>query len=395
MDLELRRIGEEELPAAWDLTRLAFGIAPERPARWEAGRRTGRLDWGLFEPGGRLVAKATDRDQAHWFGGRLVPATGLAGVVVAPEHRRGGLGRRILTHLLGAARQRGAVIATLFRATPEPYRRLGCEDVGALSWLALPAAALAAVPRPDVAVRAAEPGDVPALAALYGAVARAGAGLIDRSGPLYAGREDALLADHDGVSVALGPGGEIAGYAAWDRGQGHEAAGRLRVQELLAATGPATAALLAVLAGWADVAPTLVLRMAEPDPVALLANLTAARLEQQDRWMLRVLDAPGAVAARGWPPHLAGEAELRLEDGTCPWNTGNWRLVLEGGDGRLEPGGRGALRLAVRGFAALYAGSAGPALLRRSGFLAGGGPEDDAFLQAAAAGPAPTLLDPF
>jgi predicted acetyltransferase len=143
------------------------------------------------------------------------------------------------------------------------------------------------------------------------------------------------------------------------------------------------------------VAPTVELRMAEPEPVTFLANLTAARREQEERWMLRVLDAPGAVAARGWPPHLAGEVELALEDPACPWNTGAWRLVLEEGRGRLEPGGRGSLRLDMRGFAVLYAGAASPAVLRRSGLLAGGDDGDDAFLEAASAGPAPALLDPF
>ena len=29
-----------------------------------------------------LVAKAVDRRQGHWFGGRLVPASGVAGVAV-------------------------------------------------------------------------------------------------------------------------------------------------------------------------------------------------------------------------------------------------------------------------------------------------------------------------
>jgi hypothetical protein len=49
----------------------------------------------------------------------------------------------------------------------------------------------------------------------------------------------------------------------------------------------------------------------------------------------------------------------------------------------------------MRGFALLYAGVGGPALLRRAGLLDGGDANTDAFLQAAAAGPAPALLDYF
>jgi hypothetical protein len=91
--------------------------------------------------------------------------------------------------------------------------------------------------------------------------------------------------------------------------------------------------------------------------------------------MLRVLDARAAVAARGWPPHATGSADLELDDDVCPWNSGAHRLVLEGGSARLEPRGTGAVRLTTRGFAVLYAGAAGPAVLRRPGMLAGGDPD--------------------
>ena len=87
--------------------------------------------------------------------------------------------------------------------------------------------------------------------------------------------------------------------------------------------------------------------------------------------MLRVLDAAGAVAARGWPPHLSGAIDLALDDDVCPWNSGAWRLVLEAGEGRLEPGGSGAVRMTMRGLAVWYAGAADPAVLRRAGLLAG------------------------
>ena len=69
--------------------------------------------------------------------------------------------------------------------------------------------------------------------------------------------------------------------------------------------------------------------------------------------------------------------------------------MLDGGSGRLEPGGSGAVRLTVRGLAVLYAGAAGPAVLRRAGMLTGGDPDSDAFLEAATAGPRPALLDYF
>jgi predicted acetyltransferase len=391
MDYELRALTVEDLPTSWELTRIAFGAGREAPPGW-LGERPGRVTWGMFDAAGRLVAKTTDRAQSHWFGGRLVPATGLAGVVTVPELRRAGLGQRVLTHTLHAARERGAVIATLFRTSPVPYRRVGCEEVGALTWTTVPATSLAAVGRPEgVTLRPAAAADVPAVEEIYRTVARASAGLLERSGPLFASAN--MLTDFDGVTLAVGPGG-IEGYASWDREGGYDTSGRLRVYDLIGLTPDATCALLAMLGTWGDVAPTIAIRLVEGDPAPLLAPFVGTAVQGREPWMLRVIDAAGAMAARGWPPHLSASVDLALDDDVCPWNAGAWRLVLDGGEGRLEPGGSGAVRLTMRGLAVLYAGAASPAVLRRAGLLAGDERSDE-LLAAASAGPPPALQDYF
>jgi predicted acetyltransferase len=388
---EIRALTVDDLPASWELTRIAFGADKEAPPGWLTDR-PGRVTWGVFDAAGRLVAKAMDRDQGHWFGGRLVPATGLAGVVTVPELRGTGLGRMALTRTLHAAHDRGAVIATLFRSGPGPYRSLGCEEVGALTWVAVPATAFAAVKRPpDFTLRAAAAEDAATVDEIYRSVARASAGMIERSGSIFEGLQ--TLERVDGVTLAVGPGG-VEGYASWDREPGYDVSGRLSVFDLIGLTPGATQALLAMLGTWRDVTPTIRVRLPDSDPMTLLAPLVHTEVESRDAWMLRVLDAPRAIAARGWPPHLAGAVDLAIDDDVCPWNSGSWRLVLEGGEGRLEPGGGGAVRFTPRGLAVWYAGAADPAVLRRAGLLAG---DDgaDAFLAAASAGPRPALQDYF
>lgn len=392
---DVRRLTGEDSPAAWELGRLAFGGDRDPPPNWSV-ERPGRRTWGAFDARGRLVARSVDREQGHWFGGRLVPASGVAGVAVIPELRGSGLARRLLTTLLLQARDRGAVISTLFPTTPAPYRRLGWEVVGTLRHTALPTAALASLARPaDVTLRPAEAADVPAVLDAYRTVARAGAGWMERSGPVFDTSAEAVLGGLDGITMADGPDGTTEGYAGWDRGPGYDAAARLTVHDLVGLTGRATSALLAMLGSWASVAPTVVLRLPEPDPAALLATMTQARVESQEWWMLRLVDGPEAVAARGWPPHISGSVDLLVEDDVCPWNAGRHRLVLDAGVGRLEPGGSGGVRLRARGLAVLYAGGGSASVLRRSGLLDGGDDSTDAFLQAATAGPPPALLDYF
>jgi predicted acetyltransferase len=382
MDVDIRLLEPEDADAAWTLTRSAFALE-HRASPADRAPPSASRTWGAFDARGRLVGKATDRAQAHWFGGRLVGAAGVAGVAVEPELRRAGIGRRLMTQLLAAARDRGAAVSTLFRTTPIPYRRLGYEDAGALTWTTLPTASLAGLSGPaGLTLRRAETDDVPAVLAAYRAVARAGNGLMER----------AALDPHDGLTIAVEPGGEIEGYATWDRPPNK---GRVVVPDLVGLSAPATLALLAMLGSWAAVAGEVALRLPDPDPARLLTAFTGARVESEDRWMLRILDAEAAIAARGWPPHLAGAVDLDLRDEVCPWNAGARRLVVERGSGRLEPGARPSMRLAVGGLALLYAAAGGPALLRRAGLLEGGTDETDAFLSAAFAGPAPTLLDFF
>lgn len=189
--------------------------------------------------------------------------------------------------------------------------------------------------------------------------------------------------------------GSIVGYARWNRGPGYDVSGKLTVDDLIALTPEATRTLLAMLGGWDSVAPTIVIRLGVADPVWSLLTRGDAKPESTQPWMLRVIDAPAAVAARGWPRHLTCEVDLELTDSVCPWHQGQHRLVLSDGNGQLEPGGAGTVRLTTRGLASWYTGAATPQQLRRSGLLSGGDADTDELLRAATAGPAPTLHDYF
>jgi predicted acetyltransferase len=385
---------DEDAAAAWALGSLAFGYHGQEMPAAPASPPPGRWTWGIFDDG-RLVAKAVDLEQGHWFGGRSVPASGIAGVAVAADQRGRGLSRRVLTRLLTAARDRGAAISTLFDTTPVPYRRLGWEEVGARLTLAAPTLVLDAIrPLPHVPTRAARPEDIPALSALYEQVARDGTGMMDRSFPRFRQTPQEYLDDWDGVTVAT-DGDRIVGYVSWDRGQGYDADAKLYVGDLYGLTADATRALLGVVGGWASVAPTMTIPYVESDPAFLLTGLLGlARVDIRRPWCLRLVDAAGAVASRGWPP-VRGTVDLDLVDVECPWNTGAWRLELSGtGDATLERGGQGAVRFTPRGLASWYAGAASPGQLRRAGLL-DGSDGSDALLAAATAGPPPTLLDYF
>ncbi|HEX6870440.1 MAG TPA: GNAT family N-acetyltransferase, partial [Micromonosporaceae bacterium] len=195
MPFAVRLLTPADQSAAWTLGSVAFGYHDQpMPESWAADR-PGRRTWGAFDETGRLVAKALDREHSHWFGGRVVPAAGVAGVVVAPEWRGSGLVRLVLTRLLAEARERGAVISTLFDTIPFPYRAVGYEEVGAMTWRTIPTLALAGIrPAPGITLRPAEVADVPALWELYRSAARASNGLMERAAPVFSYTPEQYLA---------------------------------------------------------------------------------------------------------------------------------------------------------------------------------------------------------
>jgi predicted acetyltransferase len=140
--------------------------------------------------------------------------------------------------------------------------------------------------------------------------------------------------------------------------------------------------------------PRAQLRTVPGDGLALTSPLPLEDVGPAEPWLLRIVDAPVAVAGRGWPDGPPGVAEFRLHDDLAPWHAGDWRLVVEEGAGRLERGGSGAAEIHVRGLAALYTCYTGCATLRRAGLLHGDA-SGDPVLDRLFAGPRAGMLDAF
>lgn len=137
-------------------------------------------------------------------------------------------------------------------------------------------------------------------------------------------------------------------------------------------------------------------RLPVDDPLPLyvqeprLLNLWA-----RDGSMLRVVDLVPALEGRGYDAD--GRLTFALHDELCPWNSGTWELVVEGGTGRLRPtAGEPGLCLTPRALAVLASGHHSASALARAGLVAA----TDAHALATAdalfrTGHAPLCLDGF
>lgn len=385
--LRTRDLTTDDLDSAFDVRERSFGPLDPSMRDWWNGIhqesiKEGRAI-GVFD-GERLLAQGKVRSYQQVWGGRPMPMGGVAGVVVAPDARGRGVGSLLMTAIARRSRELGDLVSALYPATIPIYRSLGWEVAGAQHRISMSAEALRTLGGKDVPLRAATESDVePFLKSLHDGYAAQRA-----NGPKLLSIAEAKeqLTD-DSMMSYVTEGGHVV-YE-W-----HE--NDLVVSYLCADTPEIARALWSVVGSGSSIARKVVAYVAPDDPIHLLLPEEVAKETYVKHWMLRVMDAPKAVAARGFSPAVTGAATVLLEDPLLPDNSGSWRLEVSGGRGELAPveaTGAG-LQLGPNGFAALYAGT--PVhVLRRAGLALGGEPAEDELLDAAFAGRAAYLLEYF
>jgi predicted acetyltransferase len=179
----------------------------------------------------------------------------------------------------------------------------------------------------------------------------------------------------------------------------HSGEHALFVEGAEAISAPTQRAFWAHIGAHASIAEQVYARVGPADAFWWLTRERDAKVDQRRLWMLRLVDAPAAMAARGFPPATSLTVPLVIVDEARQANSGHWQLTVADGRGVLDPltpltaRADPPLTMGARGLAALYAGTPLPSL-RQAGLAAGGSPEQDGILAAAFAGTA-YMLDGF
>jgi predicted acetyltransferase len=397
---------DDDLDAQLDLTERSFG--PISPAERDQRRQAladriaqGQVFGAFFSD--RPAGAALFHDMRQWWCGRAVPMAGVSGVNVAPEDRGRGVARRLMAALLTEVAARGYPLSALYPATMPLYRSLGWELAGAWDTAVIPARSLRDLVPPDPVIpaaglgvssapprlRRAAPGDAEAVISVIGQVHEAARDC----GPITwdAASVTQWLADPDLYAYLCDDG-----FLIYRWHNGHRA---LFVEGAEAISAETQRAFWAHVGSHASVADQVYARVGPADPLWWLTRERDVGLEHHSRWMLRVVDAPAAIAARGFPSAVSVTVPLVIADDDRPANSGRWQLTVAEGQGTLDPvrpptaHAGPPVTLGSRGLAALYAGTPLRSL-RQVGLASGGPAEHDAALDAAFAGTA-YMLDAF
>jgi predicted acetyltransferase len=364
----------EDIDGLWEVFKLGFGASEHRREAWLDGVDPARA-LIVDGPRGEVAAASHIRPFTQWFGGRAIPLAGYSPVAVLPEFRGRGLARTVVAGQYPDLRERGEVVAGLFPASLALYRSVGFELAGSYVARRFPAAAVGRIrPERHVEVRRGTVDDVDAVHRCHEAAGPGRDGQLGRD-PGWWARSLPPDLDDRVLYVVDDPGrpGELAGYALYRHGPGPRPYDyTVIVHEVVADDPDVLRALWRVVGSSGSQAPWVeVVGPAEDDLLLLLGDADPVAVRNEIRWMLRIVDAPRAMAARGWPASARGSVDLEILDEHAPWNAGRWVLDVSDGGATLSPGGAGTVQAPIQGLSSWWAGYAPATRLARLGLLHG------------------------
>lgn len=304
--------------------------------------------------GGRVVAGGLGLLVNQYFGGAPVPSACLGDGCVAPEERGEHLATDMATERLRPLIDRGAVISTIVTSSTGYARRLGWEaPVDVLAWAVATDDLKRSFTGEDFEV---EHGLTDEAEDLQRRLARQWNGPVHR--PAWWTRwkqEKSNLTTYRFARPGLPTAGLLT--LATKRHERHGMS--LTVHDFWAASQPTAAAMLAFLGRHNTRARTITFRRgALPPYPTLLHGLRHHRTtaESWHPWMLRILDAPGAIRLRGWPTDLTTTIHVEIENPTGDgWD--RWLLHIRDGSAELTPTSvPGEVTLSRKQLAVWYAG---------------------------------------
>jgi predicted acetyltransferase len=302
----------------------------------------------------------------QWWGGKRVPMTGIASVGVAPEHRGSGVAITLMQNMLRELHEQGVALSALYPATQRLYRKAGYEQAGTYNSWSIRTREIQMQDR-SLPIHPIEPIDAKTFSTLQQTHAQRTNGNLDRLSILW---QEILekSASEQLYAYLIGSVEQPEGYVIFQQHHAdHESILRIRDWAILSAAAGRT--LWTFLAGHRSTIGMVRWRGGFLDPLTLLLPEQSPEIKDSDRWLMRIVDVRSALEKRGYPIGVEAELHLEIQDALLPANNGKFILAVSQGQGEVTQGGRGEVKLTIRGLVPLYSGLFTPNQLQWMGFL--------------------------
>jgi predicted acetyltransferase len=377
MNVQIRRITEDELEPFLLASELASGVVPDRD---EIERER-----SIAEPD-RNFAAFDGPDIVGTAGAFTMPMTvpGAELVVgyptlvgVLPTHRRRGIAARLMRALMDDAHERGEVLSVLYASEGGIYGRygFGLGTIGLTLRIETARSAFVRGYEASGQIRLVErERATKEILAVHEASRLGVPGMVhldERRLAYVVGHEHGADKERPSFfALHEGPGG-VDGYVIykvahdWPEGSPNTT---LRVRDLVAANPGAYADLWRFVLDVDLVAYVEAGNRPSDEPLFhLLREPRRLRARMSDNLWMRLVDVPGALGARMYGAR--GRLVLEIADAFCPWNQGRYALDVSNDDlGVAEPTTEPAdLACTVNEVAAAYLGGTSFRQLHRAG----------------------------
>jgi predicted acetyltransferase len=355
---------EDMLPELAAMMSWSFAFPQNDAEAWI--RRSAIDNVRVVRRNGKIEACCMTIPHAQFFAGRSVPATGVAGVATPAESRGTGAALVMMKEMLRELHERGIALSNLYPASLPLYRRGGYELAGARYEIKV---SLRDLPEADrsLPLREMKPEDRPAVEASYRAMAAHTNGFLDR-GPYVWGRVFEPR-DQRARAFVVGEGDRIDGHAVFYEKRGGSLDFVLVASDFVAHTRAAVARLLTLFADHGTLGQDITWYGSPSSALVHALPALGYSIRVHHAWMIRIVDLPRALAARGYPAGFTGSLDLDVRDDIIDANAGRWVLTVEGGRAEVKRGGNGSVRLDIRALAPLFSAYMTPHDLAVAGAL--------------------------
>jgi predicted acetyltransferase len=288
---------------------------------------------------------------SQWWGGELVPMTGISGVGIAPECRGDGAAITMMKNVIRELYHKEVPLSVLYAATQIPYRKAGYEQGGSACRWEIKTATLK-VEKPLLPIKAMAL-DSEIFRDLQKKQARQNNGNLNRHPSLWA---PGLFPKADEVLYAylIGTLEKPQGYIIFSQHRGDDV--YIRLDDWVVLTAEATQTLWAFLASHRSIIDKVSWKGSLVDNFTLLFPEQTVECKSTSRWMLRIVDIVKALEMRGYPKQVDGELHLEVKDDLIPENNGQYILSVANGRGNITKGGNGELKIDIKALTPLYTG---------------------------------------
>ncbi|MDB9372271.1 GNAT family N-acetyltransferase [Nodularia sphaerocarpa] len=302
----------------------------------------------------------------QWLGGQCVPMTGIAAVGIAPEYRGSGAAIALIENTIQELEQQEVPISVLYPATQRLYRKAGYEQGGSYCTWEISTDNIQ-VKETSLLLQPVDPQNYLIFEKLYQQQAKLIHGYLDRHPAIWQGltQPDA----HETVyGYLIGDKDQPQGYIIFTQERSKDGT-MLRVRDWTMLTNAAVRTFWAFIANHRSQIDQVQWKSSVIDSLTLLLPEQTAKIIQNQRWMLRIINLVKALEMRGYPPGVSAQLHLEVKDDLLTANNGKFILSVADGRGEVTKGGKGELQLDIKGLAPLYTSLFTPQQLQLTGKL--------------------------